>query len=189
MFAVNYPDLAVIIVFSIIVSAVNLLTYRFIGNYEAMKKARAGMKRVRERAKEKGKMDESDIEEMSKHQSEYMRHSMKPMIVSIAIFMIIFPLFTRYVGDVKLVNGTASIHGRNITLSGENVLVDGKPSPRIFSIDGRIYEATDSKISPVIFLLPVSLPIFGRTIGWLFTYIIAVLIINTLLRRITGMGV
>lgn len=155
-----------------------------------MKRARKAMDEIRKRSK--GRMTDRDVEEFSKYQSEYMKHSLRPMLISIGLLMILFPFFTRYVGDVRIVNGTATVHGMNVTVREGAVMVDGNEAmmyDNVFFANGRIYELNDSKISTVILLMPFSLPVFGNTIGWLFSYVVAVLIISQVLRRMFGMGV
>ena len=190
-FFVNWPDILLITALSIAISAINIISYRFIGNYEAMKQARKRMNEIGKKMR-KGQATEEHMNELSKAQSEYMKHSMKPMLVSFILITIMFPFFAKALGDVKILNNTATLYGVNITIqkSASGISVSGPGvrmiSSGVFQMSGRIYSIHGSKISHVMLLTPFSLPLVGNAWGWLATYLVIVLLIGYAMRAITG---
>ncbi len=190
-FMLNVPDFLIILIFSVIISGVNIISYRFIGNYEALKAARNKMNKVTEEMK-KGKTTDEHMKRFSEAQSEYMKHSIKPMMVSLVLIMLLFPFFTRAMGDSPIINNTAIVDGKNITITSSGKLwtisYENKTiqTDGLFTMNNRIYNISKDRVKRVIIVAPLSIPLIGNKWGWLATYLITVLIVGYLMKLVTG---
>ena len=188
----KYPDWIAIGFVAILVSLVNALIYKYIGNAEKMKEIKGKMKSLMEEYRKK--KSKKTLKEVDKLQSEYMSLSLKPMLFSLLFVFLVFPWLAQAYGTKEGTNFI--LMGKNITVSydgtyhirGDLNLDTGK----LFQIDGKTFKLSGTekfKVSRVVIELPFSLPLIGKEIGWILYYIIIAIPSSMLARKALGVDV
>ena len=198
-FLLAYNPVISVTLFSIIILIFINMFYKILINQNDAKQIKEKTKELNKQMKEAqkaGNKDESSrlLSEAMKENSRLMRMTMKPMIVSFIIIIVMLPwlsgnyetfgAITNNSGNisVKGVNYTFSINDSKIAINGAQEyddICDGK----CFIIGGTKYEASrDSgnlfsshdaaKLSVVVATLPIYMPVVGYDLGWLGWYIL-----------------
>ncbi len=189
------PDYAALIIISAVIGVLNTAVYKYLGDQKRMKKIRDEIKRLTEEYKKT--KSEKTLSRIDSLHSQYMKTTFKPMIVSMVLVFMFFPLITGLYGDVRG-KDSLMIMGDNFTVSydGNSFILNGPEeitTPGVFEYKGKVFEirkrGDEFRVSRVILLLPVDLPLVGRTVGWILFYVIVSLPLMTVIRRAMGVEI
>ncbi len=198
-----------VLLISVSTSFLISVIYKIFMDQEELKNLKKKMKELQEKSKEareKGQEDEAmeHTQEIMSQQSKMFKMQMKPMAVT---FIVIIPIFWLvlpglYPSATVDVNGPTNLEYMDIEREVEliekeplEVKVNGKVLR-----EGDVFEINDYKIrleeyverdEKLEFLrvsveLPLSLPFFGSSLGWLGWYIIVSLGFSQLFRKLLG---
>lgn len=206
-FLLAYPPIVAVTIYSIIVLFLINIFYRILIKQGQAKELKAQTKELGKKMREEqkaGRTEESTklMSEMMKQNAKLMRMTMKPMIISFIIVIIMLPFLGEAYQDinVKLTdskgNFTIKESRYDVSVSGAAITIANSASSStidcqatcIKNIEDKRYEIHQSngnvKLSYVVALLPVSLPIAGNTLGWLGWYIIVSIPLVVLMRKL-----
>jgi len=117
------------------------------------------------------------MKEFLSNQNKLMRMTLKPMLVSFIIFILILPLINGMFGDVSV---PAADGAGNVTLGGATY-VTTKTGANLTASDARKDKVVFAR---VITHLPVPLPYFGSMLGWLGWYFLCSIPLALIVRRL-----
>ena len=203
-FLLGYHPIIAVTVFGLIVLVLINIFYKILINQNEAKQVKDRTKEINKlmnEARKAGKKEESDklLSEMMRENSRLMKMSLKPMIISFIIVILLLPWPADVYGD-KIVNiennaGKLNIHGyeHNVELTGDDIKVTQESGtvsctlPCVEEIGGNTFEVTKKgtnvKFAPVVALMPISFPITGNTFGWLGWYILSSVPLAILIRK------
>lgn len=209
-FLLVYNPIIAVTIFALIILIFINIFYRILINQTEAKQLKDRVKELNKEMKEAQKAGNRDemnkvLSEVMRQNSKLMKMSMKPMIISFIIVIIFLPWLAGAYGDqtIGLQNDTGTMNyqgteyliaksGSNITITYANQ-VKSCASTCMQNLNGTNFEITDqgasAKFSPVIALMPVPLPIFGNTLGWLGWYILVSIPLVILIRRFMKINV
>jgi uncharacterized membrane protein (DUF106 family) len=194
------PVVAVTIFAIIILVLINIFYKILIKQHEAkeLKEKTKELNRQMKEAQKAGNKDESNklLSEMMRENSRLMRMTMKPMIVSFIIVILLLPWPAGVYGDkfVKMENNAGEldfqgtkyqVQATDNKISINQVELCTMPcTEKIGSMLFEVNQESDNiKFAPVIALLPVSLPFVGNSLGWLGWYILTSIPLAVLIRK------
>lgn len=182
-----HPTIAVLIFGLIILILINVFYKLLINQPEA--------KRIKDRQKELNKQvseyrKQGDMANMNKLMKEVMRENtklmkmtMKPMMVSFIIVIVLLPALHAAYSDifVGIDGGTGSLNylgeTYDVSVSGQAVTISGAscqaPCETVVGSTEMIVTLEDSsvKLAPIVARSPISIPLTGYELGWLAWYI------------------
>ncbi len=201
------PSIMIIGYSALILLVVNAF-YKFMINQEEAGRIKDRVKALGDEAKSyRGDKEHTKkiYDEMMGEQRKIMKMTLKPMILSLVVVAIILPLLALSYNDqiieLKDGKGSMAIDGRQleVTLNGNQVSATGLSS---FSCDlpcrhqkiGESFWNADLdgqkvKFSMIAVTMPVSLPILGADLGWIFWYLIVSIPLMILIRKFYGIKV
>lgn len=188
------------LIFSIIILVVINIFYKILINQNDAKQIKHRTKEISKEMKEAQKAGETEkskklMSEMLSQNNKMMKMTMKPMIVSLIVVIILLPSLSVFYGDktIALTNGAG-----NITLSGtpyqisqqnNTINIDSASCnlPCTTKIGSSNYKITQQnngiKFAQVVAVLPFSLPFLGNMFGWLGWYIICSVPLVIIIRK------
>lgn len=190
-----------VLLFSLFVLFVINLGYRFFMNQRDAKSINVRVKELNEQSKAARKQGDhkkaSEImSESFREKSKLTKMSLKPMLLSFAIVLVLLPMLSNVYGDrivdVKETRANITIDGSfyDVTVSGKTVSVGNVTceTPCRENIAGGLWNIKTSgssvEFSRIVALLPVSLPFLGDDLGWLGWYIVISIPVMVLQRRL-----
>ena len=199
-FLLNYPPAFSVFVFSIIILFVINIFYKILINQNDAKQTKERTKEISRQMKEAQKAGDKDkskklMGELMSQNSKMMRMTMKPMIVSLIVVIILLPSLATFYGD-KIVTltdnkGSVALDGTayQVEKSGSTVKV-GENScsmPCTTEIAGNDYrilpEGSNVKLAQIVAVTPFSIPFLGTSFGWLGWYIICSIPLVIIIRK------
>lgn len=203
-FLLNYTPVVSVTIFAIIVLFLINIFYKILIDQNNAKQLKARTKEISSQMKEAQKAGDTKksgelLSEMMRENNRLMRMTMKPMIISFIIVILMLPFLATHYGDryAQLNNGTGTIglDGVNYTVAlNDNTieiegasLLEGGCDSTCYRIGGRNYEVVPEKdkvkFAPIVAVLPIPLPVIGTTIGWLGWYILVSIPFVMLMRK------
>jgi uncharacterized membrane protein (DUF106 family) len=188
-FLLAYTPIVAVTIFSVIVLIIINLFYRILMNQSEAKQIKEKSKELNKQMRalqKEGKRDEANklLSEVMRENSKIMRMTMKPMLVSFIIVIVLLPWLSEAYGDrtVAMENNIGKFNFRgveyDVSRSGNIITVNGQTACTscVQKIGDSFFEITEDqgkiRFAPVIAMLPVSLPVVGNNLGWLGWYIL-----------------
>jgi uncharacterized membrane protein (DUF106 family) len=192
-----------ITIYSIIIIIVINVFYKILIKQDEAKNIKDRQKQMRDEMKKYQKEGNTEktkqlMGEMMSENSKLMKMTMKPMIISFAIVIIILPMINGVYGDkmVPIENGTGifkidgteyqvSINEKTVSITGQESFSCETPCREKFmNATWNINSAEKNVVfGRVMFQLPVALPYVGDDLGWLGWYIIVSIPVMIIFRR------
>ena len=209
------PMIVIIIFSGIVLFIINLLQ-RLLVNQEEAKGIKEDVKELSKRMKEEQKQGNTEkanelMKEVMAKNSKMMSMTMKPMLVSFIVIILILPWMSGNYGDkIALLEdnkGEVNINdvvysvernGNEITINGENC---DSPCVRGFDNKNWLVSYKESgcllffcnpervEFARIIAFLPVTLPFFGDDLGWLGWYLIISIPMALIIRKLLKISV
>ena len=206
-----YPSL---IFFSTLLAGLFSVIYWFLLDIERADRIKEKINKYQDRMKEAREEDEQD--KASKHfkktlelNQKFMMLNLKPMIATMVFVALIFPwLGNTYAPTVEMnqfndtgFNGTIDYAGEQVTVNAINnsgnmqFFTDGNENIKAYGIEWEVssfneVEASthdaELKINGVFVNLPFSIPLAGEAFNWLGFYILIVMPMTFIFRKLLG---
>jgi len=190
-------------IYSIIIIIVINVFYKILIKQNEAKNIKDRQKQMRDEMKKYQKEGNTEktkqiMKEMMSENSKLMRMTMKPMIISFAIVMIILPMINGVYGDklVPIENGIGtfkidgteyqvSVNEKKLDITGPESISCEMPCRENFgnAMWNINFDGKNTVFSRVMFQLPVALPYIGDDLGWLGWYIIVSIPVMIIFRR------
>ncbi|NIM47307.1 MAG: DUF106 domain-containing protein [Candidatus Aenigmarchaeota archaeon] len=195
------------ILFAAIIIFVTTLIYKFLINQNEIRELKEKLKEKQAKTKELQKTNPEEAKrimtETLKLSNKQFRMTMKPMMISLILIIIVLPFLAEMYGDkiVTLENNKGSLtldeKTYDLELTEEKLILENTECKipcndqaiGDYKWDINLEGENSVKFSRIVVLLPFSLPFFGNDFGWLFWYILTSLILNSLFRRILGVEI
>ncbi len=192
------PPVISVLIFSIIMTFIVNIFYRIMINQNEAKASKDRISEISKQMKEeqkKGNTEKSGelLKEMMKENSRTMHMTLKPMMISLIIVIILLPAVSSFYGD-KFADskGTVSINGKDyqVQADGSKISIENQEcsAPCRLDISGMTQEISIEKskvkLAPVVALLPFSIPVAGDNLGWLGWYFIVSMPSMILIRKL-----
>ncbi len=199
-FLLNYTPALSVFIFSIIILIVINIFYKVLVNQNDAKQIKQRSKEISAHMKEAQKAKDSDkskklMGELLQNNNRMMRLTIKPMIVSLIVVILLLPSLSTFYGDktVALQDNVG-----NVTLEGGVYQIEKSDSlvrvaggdcmtPCTAELSAHTYKITQEnngvKFAMIVATLPVALPFFGSTFGWLGWYIICSIPLVVIIRK------
>ena len=200
----------VVILFSLIVLFIINIIQKLLVNQGEAKQVREEVKELSNKMKEEQKQGNTEkanelMKEMMAKNSKVMSMSMKPMLVSFVIIILILPWMSNAYGDKRAVlennQGEVEIGNTVYTVStdGSTITINSEScdSGCVKSIDSKnwliSYKEADCilffcnpervEFARIVVFLPVALPFFGNDLGWLGWYLFVSIPMAMIIRK------
>lgn len=194
-----HPAIVILIASFFVLFLINL-GYKFLINQDEAKRIKSRISDLRKKMdeyKEDKKKTTEIFSEVMKENSTLMRMTLKPMLLSALIVLLVIPFATEQFGD-KFVEGGKG----NVTIAGsvyqaevspDSVKVTGNENfecalPCRKSFAGGVWniekENSKTKFAMIVAFPPLSMPFFGDDIGWVGWYITVSIPLVLLLRKL-----
>lgn len=199
-FLLAYTPALAVLIFSIIILIVINIFYKILINQNDARQIKQKTKDISKEMKEAQKAGDTArskklMSEMLTENNRMMKMTMKPMIVSLIVVILLLPSLATFYSDkmVVLQDGKG-----NVTLDGtayqvqktDNNVSIGSTSCNIpcqTEIGKHTYkvsmENNNVKIAQIVATLPFALPFLGSTFGWLGWYIICSMPLVIIIRK------
>ena len=199
-FLLNFSPAFSVFIFSIIILFVINIFYKILINQNDAKATKERTKEISREMKEAQKSGDKDkskrlMGELMSQNSKMMRMTMKPMIVSLIVVIVLLPSLATFYGD-KIVSltdnkGNVDLHGTNYQVENTDGTVKVGEAACSNSCVTKIgdgsyrlsQEGSAVKIAEVVAVMPIPLPYFGNTFGWLGWYIICSIPLVIIMRK------
>lgn len=199
-FLLNYTPALSVLIFSIIILFVINIFYKILINQNDAKATKQRTKDISKQMKDAQKAGDTDkskklMGELLRENNKMMRMTMKPMIVSLVVVIILLPSLATFYGDkpVSLTDGKGSVALNGVTYQVEKsdgTVKIGEAScsiPCTAEIAGDSYrvmtEGSNIKVAQIVAVTPFALPFFGNSFGWLGWYIICSMPLVIIMRK------
>ena len=198
-FLLNYTPALSVFIFSIIILVVINIFYKILVNQNDAKMTKERTKEISRQMKEAQKAGDKDkskklMSDLMSENSKMMRMTMKPMIVSLVVVIVLLPSLATFYGD-KIVSisdnkGSAVLDGTTYQVEKSDGMVKvGETScsiPCTMEI-GDSYKVTQEgsniKLAQIVAVAPFSIPFLGDSFGWLGWYIISSIPLVIIIRK------
>ncbi|NIO44590.1 MAG: DUF106 domain-containing protein [Candidatus Aenigmarchaeota archaeon] len=203
----GFPIFIEEILFAAVIIFVTTLIYKFLMNQNEVRELKEKLKEKQARTKELQKTNPEEAKrlmgETLKLSNKQFRMTMKPMMVSLILIIIVLPILAEMYGD-KIVTiednkGVLNLDEKtyNLELTEEKLILENTEckipcNDQIvgdYKWDINLEGENQVKFSRIVVLLPFTLPYFGNDFGWLFWYILISLIFNSIFRKILGVQI
>lgn len=199
-FLLNYTPALSVFVFSVIILIVINIFYKILINQNEAKQIKDRSKEISAQMKEAQKAKDTDkskrlMSELMQNNNKMMKLTMKPMIVSLIVVIVLLPSLSTFYGD-KIValqdnKGSVTLSGQNYTLEKSNGLVriagGDCVTPCTVELANHNYKVTQDNdninVAMIVTTLPITLPFLGNTFGWLGWYIICSMPLVIIIRK------
>lgn len=199
-FLLNYTPALSVFLFSIIILIVINIFYKILINQNDAKQIKQRSKEISAEMKEAQKAKDGDkskklMGELLQNNNKMMKLTMKPMIVSLIVVIVLLPSLATFYGDkvVTLQNnkGSVILNNENYTLEKTNndltigsTLCSLPCTTQIGAHNYKINQENNGiKFAMIVAMLPVALPFLGGTFGWLGWYIICSIPLVIIIRK------
>ncbi len=193
------PIIDVTIIAIILIFVINL-GYKFLIKQEEAKIIKERQKELNKQAKEENKKGNSQksnelLNEMLKENGKLMKMTMKPMLVSMVLVILVLPWVASNYGDIYTqLNATSfSLSGKEIPIivNNDKITIEGKDyeygkNVQFEGNNWKINKTDKIEFVKIIALLPVSLPYVNDDLGWLGWYFVVSLPAMIIMRKLMG---
>lgn len=200
-FLLNYTPSLSVFIFAIIILVVINIFYKLLINQEHAKQIKQRTKEISKEMKEAQKAGDKEkskklMGELLTENNKMMRMTLKPMLVSLVVVIILLPSLALFYGDkIVTINndaGSVELNGATYTVEKQdnNVKVGDASCnvPCMTKIGGDTYkitpEGSNVKFAQVVATTPFAFPFFGSNFGWLGWYIIASIPLVIIIRKV-----
>jgi uncharacterized membrane protein (DUF106 family) len=206
-FLLAYEPVIAVTIYSIIVLFLINIFYRILVKQNAAKELKAQTKELSRRMREEQKAGRTEeatklMSEMMQQNTRLMRLTMKPMLISFIIVIILLPFLAGAYPDISVAikdktgNFTLGSNRYDVTKDGSAITVTGAAGAAAISCQSACIEKIENsrfriqedgqniKLARIVALLPISLPIIGNTLSWLGWYILVSIPLVVLMRKI-----
>jgi uncharacterized membrane protein (DUF106 family) len=199
------PAVSVLIAGTIVLFIINIF-YRILIDQKAAKSIKERTKEINKEIKEAqkaGNMDKSKqlLNDLFAENNRLMKMTMRPMIVSFVIVILLLPILSGLYGDkfadIKDNAGSVYLFGKNETFTVQNGTVSVSNGVRFsdrcdggdcYQIGSFKYEVSEQngkvKFAPIVVMLPFEIPFIGNNLGWLGWYIITSIPLAFVMRKL-----
>ncbi len=188
---------------SVALSVVLNIPYKYLVNQERVKQVKERVKTLSQESKKEQKAGNADkanalMKEAFKENSGVLTMTMKPMIVSMVVVIIVLPFIAGVYGDLSFnlneqttitiddIEYTAAKTDTMVTLSSAQETVDCT-TPCRQTVGKSLWniQTTDTALTlqRVVALIPVSVPFFGDDLGWLGWYVLSSAFLMVIVRK------
>ncbi len=200
-FLLNYAPALSVFIFAVIILVVINIFYKLLINQNEAKQLKQRTKDISKEMKEAQKSGDKEkskqlMSQLLTENNKMMKMTMKPMIVSLIVVIILLPSLATFYGD-KIVaiqdgKGSVTLNGAayQIEKSSDSLIRVGGGDcqlPCTSELGGYNYKITPEgssiKFAQVVAVLPVSLPLLGSSLGWLGWYIIISIPLAIIVRK------
>lgn len=199
-FLLGYTPALAVLIFSIIILIVINIFYKILINQDDARRIKQKTKDISKEMKEAQKAGDTGrskrlMSDLLTENNKMMKMTMKPMIVSLIVVIIMLPSLSTFYGDkiVTLTDNTGNVvlnsnDYRVQVTSGEVAVGDAKCqmpcTEKIGSYNYKIsQEGSNIKIAQIVTVLPFALPFLGSMFGWLGWYIICSMPLVIIIRK------
>lgn len=199
-FLTNYTPAFSVFIFSVIILIVINIFYRILINQNDAKNIKERSKEISAQMKEAQKAKDSEkskklMGELLVNNNKMMKLTMKPMIVSLIVVIVLLPSLSTFYGDKTIAlqdnKGNVTIDNQNYAIEKtDNTVKIGDVScslPCTTEIGAHAYkinqEGNGIKFAMIVATMPVGLPVLGSTFGWLGWYIICSIPLVIIIRK------
>lgn len=199
-FLLNFAPAFSVFIFSIIILVVINIFYKVLINQQHAKELKQRSKDLSREMKEAQKAGDKEkskklMSELLQQNNKMMKLTMKPMIVSLVVVIILLPSLSTFYGDkiVTVTDGKGSVMLSDATYQIEKTDSSVKVGdvscsvPCTAEITGETYKITPEgngiKFAQVVAVLPITLPWLGSSFGWLGWYIICSIPLVIIIRK------
>lgn len=202
-----YTSSLSLLIFSIVIVFLLNIPYRFLMNRQEVAAIKGKVKELQERSKYVQRQGNTVLGSQLMRESlvesgKLTKLTMKPMLASLVIVIVLLPLLSGPYGDVMIpikdgrgetkFNGntyTAEVSENTVKLS--NDIKCEAPCRKNFdsALWNVVIEKDNVVLQRIVALLPLSLPIFGDAVGWLGWYFIVSIPLMILFRKMLKINV
>ena len=200
------PSLSLLLFSVVIVFFLNI-PYRFLMNRHDVASVKAKVKELQERSKYVQRQGNAMLasqlmRESLVESSKLTKLTMKPMLASLVIVVLVLPLIGNSYNDVTVAikdgTGEAKLNGNMyaVEVNGNNVKISNDiecAMPCRKSFDNALWNVVlkdnNVVVQRIVALLPVSLPIFGDAVGWLGWYFMVSIPLMILFRKLLKINI
>ena len=199
-FLLAYTPALAVLIFSIIILIVINIFYKILINQNDAKQIKQRTKDISKEMKEAQKAGDTArskklMSEMLTENNRMMKMTMKPMIVSLIVVIILLPSLATFYSDKMVVikdgAGSVVLDGNTYSVQkADNTVSIGDTSCQIpcqTEIGKHTYkislENSNVKVAQIVATLPFALPFLGSTFGWLGWYIICSMPLVIIIRK------
>jgi len=200
------PSLSLLI-FSVVIVFLLNIPYRFLMNRHEAATIKGKVKELQERSKYVQRQGNAMLasqlmRESLVESSKLTKLTMKPMLASLVIVVLVLPLIGNSYNDVTVPikdgAGEAKLNGNTyaVEVNGNNVKISNGiecEAPCRKNFDNALWNVVIDKdnvvLQRIVALLPVSLPIFNDAAGWLGWYFIVSIPLMILFRKLLKINV
>lgn len=199
-FLLAYTPALAVLIFSIIILIVINIFYKVLINQNEAKRIKQKTKDISKEMKEAQKAGDTTrskklMSEMLTENNRMMKMTMKPMIVSLIVVIVLLPSLATFYSDKMVVlqdgKGNVTLDGTayQVQKTGNNVSIgstncDVPCQERIGKHTYKVsMENSNVKIAQIVATLPFALPFLGSTFGWLGWYIICSMPLVIIIRK------
>lgn len=198
-----FPDSLAIVIFAVIVLFIVNICYKYLMDQDKAKRYRSEIKEMNKKMKEMRKKKEKTdklMKEVMKKNNDLMMMSMKPMLASMIIVVLILPGLAGVYGNQTIANNATNITIDNtvyeITHEGKNIYIGDIQcelpcNEKIIgdSIWNIKEKENNVEFERVVALIPISLPIIGNDLGWLGWYIFVSIPVMFVIKKILKVNI
>lgn len=191
----NFHPVLAVTIFSIIVLILINIFYKVLVDQNEAKRIKERQQELSRKMREEQKAGNSKssnelMGEVLKENSKLMKLTLKPMLVSFIIVVIMLPWLHQNYGDIDIQvpnnQSTSAMMFRGIdypfSLENEAIRANGYycAMPCEITINGQLFEVTKQgsngnikvRFAPVVAKSPIPLPLTGTNVGWLMWYVV-----------------
>jgi uncharacterized membrane protein (DUF106 family) len=192
----------VILLFAIGMIALINLFYRFMINQNTAETIKNRIKELNKKARHETDKEKikSIYSEIMNEQSKLMRMSLKPMLFSFLVILLLLPFIAMNYADRTIDLNTTNnitINERTYFLNKSNntLYIDNNtcelPCRVVLQNEKWIVTSDSSKLkfSHIAIVLPFSLPLLGSELGWIWWYLIVTIPTMIIIRKLYGIKV
>jgi len=206
----------VIIIFSFMILFIINIFQKILVNQEEAKQIKGSIKELSNRMKEEQKQGNTEkanelMKEMMSKNSKMMSMSMKPMLISFIVIILIFPWLSNNYGDkiVLLEENKGELNINDVVYSvernGNDIIINEEScdSPCVKELDNKqwlisykeagcfLFFCNPERIefARIVAFLPVTLPFFGNDLGWLGWYLLISVPMALIIRKLLKISI
>jgi uncharacterized membrane protein (DUF106 family) len=215
LFSGFIPALAVFFI-AVVVLFIIQICYKYLVNQDKVKEIKDNVKQLNKQFKnlqKQGKTEEANklMKEIMSQQNKMMPMTMKPMMVSMVIVIIILPGLHTIYGNINIPLDAESViineQEYTVAINEQAITLNNQPyefNTRI-SLENRFWNINQKpadggflgfgaqpervELEQIVVLLPLSLPFFGNDLGWLGWYFICSIPLMVIIKKLLGVKI
>lgn len=206
VFLLNFPPALSVFLFSIVVLFCINIFYKIMINQDDARQIKQRSKELNKELQQANKEQNTErskklLDELLSENNKLMKLTMKPMIISFVIVLILLPVMSTFYGD-KFIDvadgkGTVNLTGQAypFTKTGNTIAINNAQCQmpcvqKLGSYDYKISEENNKiKFAQIVIHFPAEVPFIGQTLGWLGWYILMSIPIAFLMRKLMKINI